>query len=171
MVRTLYMSTIFNIMSGSIPETFIEAGTIPWIIAIWVRSLPRQASAMSLKPPRESLLNCRNSTTGLFFFLFYHLMSLKEMRSLRHDLILTNPCRLLKDPYSIFFLSVQNRYFNDRFWSLDPEQCQSHYRVSEPTTPFEALGGTPPVSHVSVPAVFLGGIYVECLDAASGLFI
>lgn len=126
---------------------------------------------MSLKPPRESLLNYRYSTPGLFFFLFlpFDVLEGNEVTQARLDF--NEPLRASKDRSSIFFLSVQNRYFNDRFWSLDPEQCQSHYRVSEPTAPFEALGGTPPVTHVRITAIFLGRIYVECLGAASGLFI
>lgn len=105
----------------------------------------------------------------LLSFLPFDVLEGNEVAQARLDF--NEPLRASKDGHSMFFSSFQNRCFNDRFWSLDPEQCQSHYRVSEPTAPIEALGGTPPVSHVSIPAIFLGGIYTEYLGAASGLFI
>lgn len=81
-----------------------------------------------------------HSRSVFLSFLPFDVLEGNEVTQARLDF--NEPLQASKDRSSIFFLSVQNRYYNDRFWSLDPEQCQSHYKVSEPIAPFEALGGT-----------------------------
>lgn len=56
-------------------------------------------------------------------FLPFDVLEGNEVAQARLDF--NEPLRASKDGHSVFFLGFQNRYFNDRFWSLDPEQCQS----------------------------------------------
>lgn len=60
----------------------------------------------------------------LLSFLPFDVLEGNEVAQARLDF--NEPLRASKDVHSMFFSSFQNRCFNDRFWSLDPEQCQSH---------------------------------------------
>ena len=101
--------------------------------------LLRQTSTLSLKPLRKSLSN---------FFAEIYIKDLPQVCLLpfnvhegnqvtQAQLNFNEPLQASKDHPFILFLSVQNHCFNDQLWSLDPAQCQSHYRIAESTAAFE----------------------------------
>lgn len=79
-----------------------------------------------LKPTKRKLIKLQQSRdrSVCLSSLPFDVLEGNEVTQARLDF--NEPLRASDDHQSVSSLNVQNRYFNDRFWSLDPEQCQSH---------------------------------------------